>query len=121
MKFIYNEEMTKAVVQNYFKKNEDIEGELVISCGSRKIPMCGRAFVEYDAPYVSFRLKGSMEIDGEKQPVELVVSEDEVTNAFTTLIEASGRKVKKISMDFDEKKFNCVAIEAVAKRKVKGR
>ena len=83
MKFIYNEEMTKTVVQNYFKKNEDIEGELVISCGSRKIPMCGRAFVEYDAPYVSFRLKGSM--------------------------------------DFDEKKFNCVAIEAVSKRKVKGR
>lgn len=119
MKFIYNEELTKKVVQDYFKKNEDIDGELEIRCGSRKVPMFGRSFVEHEYPYISFRLKGTMKIDGENQPVELVVSEDEIQNAFTTMIEASGRRVKRISMDFDEKKFNYVTVETVAKRKVK--
>ena len=119
MKFIYNENLTKDVVQNYFKKYEDIDGELQIVCGARKIPMCGRAFVEHEVPYINFRLKGTMKVEGVSQSVELAVSDSEVETAFTTLIEATGRKVKRISMDYNEKGFNCILVEAVAKRKVK--
>lgn len=119
MKFIYNESLTKGVVQDYFKKHEDIDGELQIICGSRKVPAFGRALVEYETPYINFRLKGTMEVNGTSQPVELAVSESEVETAFSTLIEATGRKVKRISMDFNEKGFNCIVVEAVAKRKVK--
>ena len=119
MKFIYDAALTKSVVQRYFKKYEDIDGELEIRSGTRKIPMCGRSFVEHEVPYVSFRLKGTMEVEGTKQPVELAVSEGEINTAFTTMIEATGRKVKRITMDYDESGFHYIAVEAVAKRKVK--
>lgn len=119
MRFIYNESLTKNVVQRYYKKYEDIDGELEITCGSRKVPMAGRCFVEYDTPYINFRLKGKMEIDGESQPVEIAVSESEVENAFTTMIESTGRKVKRISINYNEKEFKSIVVEAVAKRKVK--
>ena len=101
MKFIYNETLTKDVVQKYYKTYEDIDGVLEIKCGVRKVPL-GRSLVGHEFPYVSFRLKGAMDIDGEMQPVELVVSEDEIRNAFTVMTEAWGMRVKCISTDYDE-------------------
>ena len=60
-----------------------------------------------------------MEVEGVKQPVELAVSEDEINTAFTTMIEATGRKVKRISMNYGESGFRYITVEAVAKRKIK--
>lgn len=119
MKFIYNEVLTKNVIENYYKTYEDIDGELEIKCGTRTVPGFGRRLIDDEIPYINFRLKGTMDVNGKKQPVELVVSEDEINNAFTTMIEATGRKVKRISMDFNEKVFNYITVEAVSKRKVK--
>ena len=119
MRFIYNENLTKDMVKRYYKKYEDIDGELEIICGSRKVAMAGRCFMEHEVPAISFRLKGSMEFEGETQPVEIALSEDEIENALTTMVEASGRKVKRVSINFDEKSFKSVVVEAVAKRKIK--
>ena len=119
MKFIYDESKTKNIVQNYFKVHEDIEGELEITCGARKVPSVGRSIAYHQFPAISFRLKGTMESNGEVYPVELDLSEDEVKNAFTTMMEATGRKVRRISISYDEKAFKSITVEAVAKRKVK--
>ncbi len=119
MKFIYNESMTKNLVEGYYKKYEDIDGSLEIQCGCRKLPPIGRSLIGEERPYISFRLKGSMIVDDETQVVEIALSEAEVENAFITAIEASGRKVKNVSIDFDDKSFKCITVEAVAKRKVK--
>ena len=123
MRFIYNEALTKDIVKRYYKKYEDIDGELDIICGSRKVAMAGRCFVEHEVPAISFRLKVNVdfdgEIDGETQLVEVALSEDEIENALTTMVEATGRKVKRVSINFDEKAFKNIVVEAVAKRKVK--
>ena len=119
MKFIYNESLTKSVVENYFKTHEDIDGELEITCGSKTIPSVGRCIAYHQVPTISFRLKGTMESDGEVYPVEISLEEYQVENAFTTMMEATGRTVKKVSFSYDEKGFKSVTIETVGKRKVK--
>lgn len=119
MRFIYNKELTKNVVQNYFKTYEDIDGELEIICGEKTVPSVGRSIAYHKFPAIAFRLKGTMESNGEAYPVELDLSEDEVENAFTTMMEATGRKVKRISISYDGKEFKNITVEAVAKRKVK--
>lgn len=119
MRFIYNEALTKDIVKRYYKKYEDIDGELDIICGSRKVAMAGRGFMEHEVPVINFRLKGTVEFDGETQPVEVALSEDEIENALTTMVETTGRKVKRVSINYDEKAFKNIVVDAVAKRKVK--
>lgn len=118
MKLIYNESLTKNIVENYFKTHEDIDGELEITCGVRKVPI-GRSLVPHEFPTISFRLKGTMESEGEVHPIEVQLSEQEVENAITTMVEASGRTVKRISIQYDEKNFKQISVDASAKRKVK--
>ena len=60
-----------------------------------------------------------MESEGEVHPIEVQLSEQEVENAITTMVEASGRTVKSISIQYDEKNFKQIGVDATAKRKVK--
>lgn len=119
MKLIYNESLTKDIVQNYFRTYEDIDAELEITCGTKTVPSIGRSLVPHQFPSISFRLKGTMESEGEVHPIEVELSEQEVENAITTMVEASGRTVKRISINFNEKEFKGISVDAAAKRKVK--
>ena len=119
MKFIYNENLTKGVVEDYYRTYEDIDGKLEIKTGERKMPLAGRFVAWHNVPTISFILKGTMEVDGEMQPVEIAISESDVENAFTTMIESSGRTVKKISMNFNGNGFKNILVEATSKRKIK--
>ena len=51
-----------------------------------------------------------MESEGEVHPIEVQLSEQEVENAITTMVEASGRTVKSISIQYDEKNFKQIRI-----------
>lgn len=119
MKLVYNESLTKNVIENYFRTYEDIDGEVTIKTGCKKVSNVGRSISWYEVPTIQFILKGSMEVEGEMQPVEIAVSEAEVENAFTTMVEASGRQVKRVSIDFDEVGLKTITVDAIAKRKVK--
>lgn len=119
MKFIYNESLTKNIVANYFKTHEDIDGELEIKCGVKTVPSISRSVAYHQFPTITFLLKGSMELEGEMQRVEIELSEQEIENVFVTMVEASGRKVERISINYDENGFKGVKVDALTKRKVK--
>lgn len=119
MKLCYNENITKDIINRYYKKYEDIDCELEITCGTSSAPAIGRSVVQSSFPSISFRLKGTMEINGEAMAVEVPLSESEVENAMVTMIEETGRKVNSVSINFSEKGFNYVTVDAVYKRKVK--
>ena len=119
MKLVYDENSTKDIVQNYYKTYEDIDGELTIVIGSRKVSSVGRFVVYQTVPTIEFRLKGSMKFAGKMHPVDIPLSEDEIRNVFITMAHATGRNVKCISIDYNEEGFEHVTVEAFRKRKIK--
>lgn len=119
MRMIYSVSLAKEVVESYFRTYEDIDGELEIKCDKKTLPAIGRSLVCQEVPTISFILKGSMEVEGEMQKVEINLSEQDVENAFIARVEASGRKVNKVSINYDENEFMGVVVDATAKRKVR--
>lgn len=100
MKVIFNEAETKCVVEEYYRKERDFDGELVFSCtiDSRG----GR--LKYD-PLVtlSMVMSGEVMVAGMCKKVEEEVSQDEVINILSARIEQEGEySVKSAVVKYGE-------------------
>lgn len=122
MKFEFTAEQTKKVIEHYYRKYEDFNGELSMQCNM------GETFISFVKDYVpvtDFKLYGDLVIDNISYPVSVPVSESNVCCAFKTVLEDQGYSVKKVKVNCsgDERtkqaQFNSVIVDMATKRKVK--
>lgn len=126
MKMIYTEEMTKNLVEAYYKKYEDFDCKLDIKCDVTNVGPIGRSIVPTRVARLSFTLKGKVNVDGVEGMGIVPASQEDIENAIKIMVESSGQAVKKISFDYDIDSENCrkgkfkgVSVEMSAKKKVK--
>lgn len=127
MKMKFNEESTKRIVKDYYKKHEDFDCDLEIICSVAEVPT-PRSIVPTILPQLSFVLDGKLSINGAQEPVRTKVDNNDVKNALARMLEEEGYTVKEIEFDYDVKEndeksaeFNGVVVDMSTKKKSKRR
>lgn len=96
MELRFDKNKMKTVMENYYKKYEDFEGNITIGC---KMGYVGYGMSEHQDAVVSIKITGTLDVMGEKVPMTRVVDEEEVINVFKTVLGASGYTVSDVSFD----------------------
>ncbi len=100
MKVMFNEAETKNVVEDYYRRERDFDGELIFSCTIDSC--CGRR--KYN-PIVTLEMvmRGNLKVAGIEKVVEETVSQEEVINIFSARIEQEGEySVKNATLKYGE-------------------
>lgn len=87
MKVIFNEAETKQVVEDYYRRERDFDGELSFSC---TIDSYGGRMIHNPLVTLEMVMRGKMNVAGIDKIVEEKVSQEEVINIFSARIEQEG-------------------------------
>lgn len=100
MKVIFNEAETKQIVEDYYRRERDFDGELIFSC---TIDTYGGRMIRNPLVTLEMVMRGEFVVGGMNKIVEEAVSHDEVINILSTRIEQDGRySVKNASLKYGE-------------------
>lgn len=100
MKVIFNEAETKQVVEDYYRRERDFDGELLFSC---TIDTYGGRMIHNPLVILEMVMRGEFVVGGMNKIVEEAVSHDEVISILSTRIEQDGRySVKNASLKYGE-------------------
>lgn len=91
MELKFDKESLKQILKLYYKETENINGEIRISC--KKEPV---GFYEIESAVVSIKLVGSKTILGNQIPMERNITEDDVKNALSYVLEQEALDVENI-------------------------
>lgn len=92
----FTKEEMKSVLEKYYMEYEDFDGKIQIDCIKE---LAGYGMAEQDSAVVSVILNGSFQLLGTKAKTSRILSEEEVGQVFTTLLEKEGYEVEKAHYD----------------------
>lgn len=100
MKVIFNEAETKQIVEDYYRREREFDGELIFSC---TIDTYGGRMIHNPLVTLEMVMRGEFVVGGMNKIVEEAVSHDDVISILSTRIEQDGRySVKNASLKYGE-------------------
>jgi len=96
MEMKLSKEQTCRILECYYKEQEDIIGRVTIN---EKTGSVGYGMTEYVDCVLDMKIKGEIEFDGIKMPVEEKITTSKLELAISYFIAKTGRDVKSISLD----------------------
>lgn len=96
MELKFNKESVKNLVEQYYKKYEDFDGKFNSSCSVSSV---GYGMMETDVCVLSMKMVGTMKLLDQEISMTRELSDEDIKNVFSTLLEEQGYTVKEVSLD----------------------
>ena len=95
MELKFDKKIVKSLVEEYYRDYEDFEGTFSSSCSMQSV---GYGMCEYEDCVVSMKMSGKVGLLGQKISIDKEISEEEISNIFSTLLSKKGYIVQSVSL-----------------------